>query len=246
MDTLTYQLGPGDVLRVEIVGEPDMTGERRIAGDGTIDIAFAGRVKVAGLTLDAAVAEITRVVGARYVANPQVTLDIVRLNSKRIEVSGGVNKPGVYALSSGKTTVNDLLVRAGGLLDPATPKAEIWRDVPEGRQVIKVDLERISRGEVEADVEILDGDHLNVAPPQQVFVDGKVAKAGGYVYRDGMTITQAIANAGGFAGSARIRAVQLIRGTERIRVNVKRILDGHESDVVLRPGDQIYVPESAL
>lgn len=246
VDTLTYQLGPGDVVHVEVVGEPDMSGDRRIGSDGTVDIAFAGPVAVGGLTLDQATAEITRVLGARYLTRPQVTLDILKLNSKRVELTGGVVKPGVYALSAGHTTVSDLIVRSGGLVDPATPRAEVWRDGVAGREVLPIDLESVNRGDVSADLELIAGDHLNVPPPPQVFVDGRVAKAGAYVYRDGMTITQAITNAGGFAGSARTTFVQLIRGTDHKRVNVKRILEGHENDILLRPGDQIYVPESAF
>lgn len=246
VDTLSYPLGPGDVLLVEVIGEPDMSGELRVAADQCLEIPYAGRVRVGGLTVDQAAVEITRVLGARFLTNPQVALDIVRLASKQVNVSGGLVEPGVYPITSGKTTVSSLVVRAGGLLDPATPHAEIWRDGEAGREVIAVDLEAIFRGEAAADLELMAGDYLSVPPPQQVFVDGKVAKAGGYVYRDGMTITQAIANAGGASGPAKVTAVQLLRGTERRKVNLKRILDGRDPDVVLRPGDQIYVPESVF
>lgn len=242
----SYVLGPGDEVRIEVVGEPDMSGDRPVFPDGTIDLAYAGRVEIGGLTLTEATGRVRDHLAEKVLVNPQVVLGIARLASKQVEVSGGVNKQGEYVLDRGDMRVSTLLVVAGGLVDPSTPRAEIWRDGPAGRQVIPVDLERIREGDFAADLEVLPDDHLVIPQPQQVFVDGQVEKPGGYLYRDGMTISQAVAQAGGEKGTAKTNSVQLLRGSERIEVNLKRIRRGVEADVVLRPGDQVYVPESVF
>lgn len=246
VDVMTYVLGPGDVIDVEVVGEADMSGDKRVGADGSIELPYAGHVQVGGLTLDAATKLLTTRLAEKVLVNPQVLVNLKMAVSKRVEVSGGVSKPGMVTLERGKTTVSDLVVLAGGLVDPSTARAEIWRDGPTGRIILTVDLEAIGRGELAADVEILPGDHFEVPQAQQVFVDGQVQKPAGYSYRDGMTLTQAIANAGGATGTARLTAVQIRRGSEQQVVNVKRVMRGAEADFMLRPGDQIYVPESVF
>ncbi len=246
VDVLTYVLGPGDVIAVEVVGEPDMSGDKRVGADGSIELPYAGKVVVGGLTLDVATKLLTARLAEKVLVNPQVLVNLKMAVSKRVEVSGGVTKPGMITLERGRTTVSDLIVLAGGLADPSTSRAEIWRDTENGRIIIPIDLEAIGRGGLAADVEILPGDHFEVPQAQQVFVDGQVEKPAGYSYREGMTLTQAIANAGGATGTARLTAVQIRRGSEQQVVNVKRVMRGAEADFMLRPGDQIYVPESVF
>lgn len=247
VDVLTYELGPGDVLDITVVGEEDMTGESRVAADGTVDLPHAGVVTVSGLTLDAALHRIeSHLLSSGYLVRPQVLLTLKKAVSKRVEVTGGVVKPGIVTLERGRTTVSNLLVLAGGLVDPSTARADIWRDGASGRAVIPVDLEAIARGDASKDLEIQPGDYFVVPQPQQIFVDGQVQKPGGYPYRDGMTLTQAITAAGGATGLARMTAVQVRRGADQAVINVKRVMRGVESDYVLRPGDQVYVPESVF
>lgn len=244
VDLATYTFGAGDLVAVEVVGEEAMTGSVRVSGDGFLEVKGCGRVKVGGLVLDDAVAAITAHLGRSCLVAPQVLVNLVQVASKRVEVVGGVATPGIHSLDRGGSRVSDLLVLAGGLVDPATPRAEIWRDVPDGREIVQVDLEAVSRGDLGADVPIVPGDRLVIPEPKQVFVDGKVGKPGPYVYRDGMTITQAMATAGGATETADTRRVQLRRGTDRELVNVRRILAGNAADKQLRPGDIVYVPES--
>jgi protein involved in polysaccharide export with SLBB domain len=142
--------------------------------------------------------------------------------------------------------VSDMLVRAGGLLEASAPRAFIVRQVAGESTKIPVDLERLNAGDASADIELRAGDRLYVPPVESVFVDGQVGKPGAIAYRDGMTVTQAIAQAGSTLGTARKAGVYIMRGEERIAVNLKRILSGEEADVALRPSDRVYIPESVF
>lgn len=245
-DILTYTIGPGDLLRIEIVGQPDMTGDIRVAGDGTVLIPQARPVPVTGLTLDQARGTITSALASGYLRNPQVMIDVKTFASKKIAVSGGVKTGDSYALEGGRSRVSDVLLRAGGLNDPAAPRAEVWRDVQGVRQVIPVDLERLRRGESAADIELLAGDHLYVPEADQVYVDGQVGKPGGVAYHDGMTLTQAIAQAGSVTATGREQSITITREGEQLKINLRRVQAGKEADVALKPKDHIYIPESTF
>ncbi len=241
-----YPLGPGDELAITVIGEDAMSGQFRIAPDGSVSIPFAGPIGVDGLTIDEATTALAAHLSRTVLKRPQLVATIAVYRSREIEVAGAVAKPGTYPATSRVATVRDMLVAAGGLVDISAPRAEIHRDVAGERRVVEVDLERLFNGDVAADFELRGGDRLYVPPAESVFVDGQVAKPGAIAYRDGMTLMQAIAQAGSTLSTARAAGVYILRGTEKIPVNVRRIQRGDDADVALRPSDRVYVPESAF
>jgi polysaccharide export outer membrane protein len=245
-DVLAYPIGTGDMLQVLVVGEADMSGVMRVGADGAVDIPIAGRIGVEGLTVDEASRAITDYLGKHVLAHPQVVLSVQTYASRKVDVDGGVIKPATYPLEKKRTTVSDLLVRAGGLAEANAPRAFVFREVAGETARLEVDLERLNAGDPSADMELRAGDRLYIPPVESVFVDGQVQKPGAIAYRDGMTVTQAIAQAGSTSGTARKAGVYIMRGDERIPVNLKRILSGDQADIALRPSDRIYIPESVF
>ena len=85
---------------------------------------------------------------------------------------------------------------------------------------------------------------------KKVFVFGEVAKPGAFSFEEGMTIIHAVSQAGGFNRTAAKNSVNITRlqnGKElKIPVKVEDIVVGREKNVVLMPGDIIFVPESFL
>jgi polysaccharide biosynthesis/export protein len=178
-DQEAYLLGPGDVITVELFGQPEMTKPYRILNDGTVGLPMVGNVPVRGLTLKQAAAAISAQY-ARYYRRPVVT---TRLDSNRpisIGVSGQVFRPGTYIVggdspgspTGGNINVNGItripkltfaIQSAGGI----TPKADIRtiqvRRPQMGRQdmVINVDLWRLLKeGDLSQDVLLRDGDSI--------------------------------------------------------------------------------------
>lgn len=242
---ITYELGVGDTVSVEVLGQPDMSGSFPIGPEGGVDIPYAGRVVIRGFTLASAREQIEARLRDGFVKNPQVIVRVEQITSKILKVTGGVPRAGEYPMTAARMRVSDLLVRAGGLVDPSTPRAEIWRgDSDETRQVIPVDLDRLTKGDPTADIDLLPGDTVAVPPAQQIFVDGNVKLAGSYPFRDGMTLSTAVAAAGGADGSALTSKVKLIRAKGQTIINLRRVLRGLDADVMLKPGDHVYVPES--
>lgn len=87
---------------------------------------------------------------------------------------------------------------------------------------------------------------------REVSVLGQVTKAGSLDYRDGLTLVQAVSLAGGltpFAAPARVKLTRRTgRGDETLtfEVSLSAIIDGRAEDLVLRPGDIVFVPESRI
>lgn len=83
-----------------------------------------------------------------------------------------------------------------------------------------------------------------VDPSNAVFVAGQVGRPGAVTYGEGLTLTQAITNVGGWTPTARLNAVTLLRGDEALRVDLRAILKGKEADLALQPGDRLVVNET--
>ena len=83
-------------------------------------------------------------------------------------------------------------------------------------------------------------------PQSLVSVMGQVGKPGEVSFRDGLTVSQCVAAAGGALPTAALGNLYILRGDKRLRVNLRRILAGTADDLVLQAGDRLYVPESAF
>ncbi len=116
-----YVIGPSDVLTIQVWHEPDLSARALpVRPDGKISLALLNDVQAAGLTPMQLNEEITKGL-KRYVADPQVTVVVEAINSKRIYVMGQVQRPGAYPLLP-NMSVLQALSGAGGLLQYANPK----------------------------------------------------------------------------------------------------------------------------
>lgn len=87
---------------------------------------------------------------------------------------------------------------------------------------------------------------------REVSVLGQVNEAGSIDYRDGLSLVQAVSLAGGlsaFAAPSRVKVTRRTgRGDETVtfEVSLPAIVNGKSEDLVLRPGDIVFVPESRI
>ncbi len=108
-------IGPGDIFRMQIVGEKDLPEEYQVASDGTVDLPYVQRVKVGGLEPQE-VAHLVRdkLMEKKILTDPDVVVSIKEYATKRVTVLGQVQKPGSFALTPGLTLIQALSL-AGGL-----------------------------------------------------------------------------------------------------------------------------------
>jgi polysaccharide export outer membrane protein len=103
----SYRIGPQDVLRVDVWREDQLTRTVPVRPDGKITLPLLNDVQAAGMTpmeLAGAIREELK----KFVTNPQVTVSVTEINSRRIYVNGEVNKSGAYQLLPHMTVLQAL------------------------------------------------------------------------------------------------------------------------------------------
>ena len=109
-----YQIGRQDLLEIEVFGVEDLSQVVRVSDDGSITMPLLGRLAVAGLSKTDLQDLIARLLGERFVHDPQVTVFVREYESKKVAVSGAVRNPGSYEML-GRKTLLEMISMAGGL-----------------------------------------------------------------------------------------------------------------------------------
>lgn len=237
-----YAVGPGDVLKVQVYGEDDLSRSVPVDDGGRVDFPFLGPVEVAGMSASQVAATLRTRLQQGFLVDPQINVWVESYGSQPVQVLGAVGKPGVYYIR-GPTTLLELLGEAGGVDNQGVNEVRLTRGEGDGTVIVLPFDELVSRGI--GNVPLNGGDVIFV-PESLVYVSGQVGKPGSVAFREGLTVARAITEAGGAAGAANLGRVTLLRGEERIRVNVRKVLKGKEADVPVQAGDQIVVGESVL
>lgn len=233
-------IGPGDVVDVQVHRHNLGSSDLMVGISGEISFPYVGMIPIGGLTVFEAEQKIREALMAGYLVDPQVTVRVKSLRSQNVDVLGAVKSPGVYALN-GPTTIRALIAQAGGaVLDRSTGFVFITR----AGATTEFSLDALDGPG--GDFILQGGDIVNIDLGQAVYLAGEIAKPGPVPYSPGMTISQAILEAGGESQFGLLSRAYVVRNDERIRVNVKRVIKGKAADMELAPGDRIVIPQSAL
>jgi polysaccharide export outer membrane protein len=128
-----YKIGPQDVVRVDVWKEPDISRTIPVRPDGKISLPLLNDVQAMGLTATQLSAAIHDGL-TKYLTNPQVTVTVTEINSRRVYVTGEVTRPGALALLP-NMTVLQALTSAGGFTQFAKIKNIYVLRVEEGKQI---------------------------------------------------------------------------------------------------------------
>ncbi len=115
----SYAIGAGDVLHVEVYGEPELALDLTVDSKGYIEYPFIGKLQVKEETVDSIKQEIVLMLKDGYFVNPQVTVIIKQY--KPYYIQGEVRSPGSYPYEIGMT-VRRAIAKAGGLTERASKK----------------------------------------------------------------------------------------------------------------------------
>jgi polysaccharide export outer membrane protein len=106
-----YRLGAGDKMKITVYGEQDLSGEFLVSANGHVQFPLLGEVQAAQLTAQEFAKALTAELGAKYLRNPRVSIEIQ--NYRPFYIIGEVNKPGEYVYESG-LTLHGAVALAGG------------------------------------------------------------------------------------------------------------------------------------
>ena len=207
-ESYDYEVGIGDVLQITVWDHPELTipaGSMRSAqesgnlvhSDGNIFYPYVGKLHVEGMK----VTEIREMITDRldeYIEAPQVDVAVAGFRSKRIYVTGAVNKPGTYPITNVPMRLVDAVSAAGGIGENANwSQVILSRDGEEYRLSLRGIYEN---GNAAQNVLLRPGDVVNVSrsDDNKVFVLGEVVKPESIpMGRNGMSLAEALSNTGG-------------------------------------------------
>ncbi|PXW94951.1 polysaccharide export outer membrane protein [Sphaerotilus hippei] len=239
-----YVIGAGDVVRVMVFQNPDLTLETRVSESGTISYPLLGQVRLGGLSItkaEALIADGLR--SGNYVRQPQITLMVTQVRGNQASVLGMVNRPGRFPIEVSGMRVSELLATAGGALVSGSDIA-VLSGMRGGKPFRKeVDIGALFTGAKSAGIEdpvILDGDTLYVDRMPMIYIYGEVQRPGTFRLERDMTVLQALATGGGLTQRGTAKGLKVHRRDASGAINV---FQPAMTDPVL-PGDVVYVQES--
>src|SRR5439155_23088077 len=193
---------------------------------------------------------------------PQVSLVLRGVESKRIWLLGRVQVPGVYVMAAPMTLI-EAVSMAGGTLTLTTFRdqeaAGIGEDLADLQRsfiirqgkLLPINFHRlINQGDLSQNIYLQPDDfiYFPAATAREVYVLGAVTQPRPVPYTPGLTVAAAVASAYGTLKGAYLHHVAVVRGSlsqpEIAIVDYKRVLKGEALDLALQPHDIVYVPFS--
>jgi polysaccharide biosynthesis/export protein len=237
-----YPLSAGDSIRIQIFQNPDLTLETRLSELGGITFPLIGAISLGGLSVSAAESKISAALkSGGFLQNPQVSLLLTQIRGNQVSVLGQVGRPGRFPLESTNTKLSDMLANAGGTA-PSGDDVAIVSGFREGRPFHKlVDIPAMYLQPGMADDLVLrGGDVIYVHRAPIVYVYGEAQRPGSFRIERGMTVMQALAQAGGPTSRGSRDRLQLHRHNEAGKV----ITSVPKMDDLIQSNDVLYVRES--
>jgi polysaccharide biosynthesis/export protein len=190
-----YLLGPGDLLKITVFKNTDLSLDVRVSDSGSIGYPLVGAVPVGGLTLDAAEKKIAKMLqDGGFVVNPQISILLTQGFNDLVSVIGEVNKSGRYSTEQSGGHLSGMLASAGGI-SPAGSEVVTVTGERNGKPFRReVDIVKMSSsGNAADDIELLGGDTVFVKKQPLFYIYGQVQKPDQYPLQSGMTVMQALA-----------------------------------------------------
>jgi len=236
-----YRMGTGDVLRITVYGQPDLTTEARVGENGGITFPLIGDVKLAGITPARGETEIAqRLSKGGFILEPFVTLNVMQYRSQQISVLGRVNRPGKYTLEK-ISRISDALALAGGIIIDGSDTVTLVRTRDGKPEYRDIDVIALFRPGGEASNELVqDGDIINVARQPMFYIYGEVQRPGAFRLEQNMSVVQALSMGGGVNARGTQRGIRILR---RDGNGAMQELEARLADMV-KKDDVIYVKES--
>jgi polysaccharide export outer membrane protein len=205
---------------------------------------------------------------AKYIVNPVVAVHIVDHDGRAPALVLGAVRTGTRFLLQRPARLNELIALTGGVTDRASGDVQLYRTdnsfcrppaeaggeadfaVDTGSPTIRViKIRDLIGGDVNANPVLRGGDIVTVLESEPVYVTGGVKAPQGIGYHDDMTLSRAIAMAGGLSEDARGGEIRIYRREPKpgepgmIEADLNAIKNNKKPDVPLRPYDIITVPQ---
>ena len=247
----------GDLIDVDFIGGFEHDWRGRLTPDGTLDGFLTLNNDITALCRSEAdlAAEIAKVY-SKTLRDPKVEVKIIdRSGRALVRVDGAVRTPTRFRLQR-PARLRELIVTAGGLTDETSGEITIFRpanlscarmSVPRDNapEMINITVSDLLAGKETADPIVLSGDLITISKAVPIYVIGAVNNPRPIYARTGMTLTRAIATAGGLAKGAVGQKISIFRrenaDSKVIAADLEKIRTGANEDLELKAFDIIDV-----
>ncbi|MBC7909146.1 MAG: polysaccharide biosynthesis/export family protein [Pyrinomonadaceae bacterium] len=253
-----YRIGAGDVLDIRVFNRPQLSREAvRVESDGFIYMPLLERPIRAACRTESELAKEIATLYLKYQRNPYVNVFIKEYSSTPVAVIGAVEKPGRFQLTR-RVRLLELLAFAGGPTLKAGGKIQIahtgaislCESPAENSEEIFdfYSLKESMKGSKEANPFIQPGDIVSIPEADQAFVVGNVDKPQPVLLKEPVTVSEAIAMAGGTLRATKMSGIRIVRKVEGsmtkevILVDLSAINKQKAPDILLLPNDVVEVP----
>jgi polysaccharide export outer membrane protein len=243
--TASAAISPGDVLKISVYGNPDLTTVSRVLPNGTITFPLIGQVKVGGASPVEAEGRIAdRLNRGGFVRNAAVSVFVAERSAvpvSSVTLLGQVGRSGTYSLDpdspDGVTNLIALLAKAGGTTDKAADYCYLIRNENGQQRKLRIDLADLMRsGDLKTNVPLANGDTVLVPEMDVFYIYGEVQKPGRYKLERNMTVMQGLSVASGITPRGNAKGIVLNR---RVGNAIQEVRSDLEDP--LQPNDVVYV-----
>jgi len=258
-----YRIGPGDIVDVTVFGKPQFSRQGvKIDARGMMRMPLVKQeIMAACRTEDELAADITNLL-KEYIREPEVIVQIKEYLAEPVAVIGSVRTPSRFQLQR-RARLLEMLTLVNGPADNAGRTIQV---VHQGSpvncssnaetesmadQVDYFQLSETLRGEEKANPYVRAGDVISIAKADEIYVIGNVVRPAAIALNQPLTVTRAIAMAGGTMPDSKKNEIHIIRQTagstqkQELIVSLEAINRHQSEDVVMMPNDIVEVPTSA-
>lgn len=256
-----YRIGPGDVLDIRIFNRPQLSRDAvRVEGNGMIRMPLVDGEIQAACKTEGELAQDIKTRYLKYYRNPQVDVFIKEYHAREVAVIGAINEQGRYQMQR-RLRLLELLTYAKGPSDKAGQTINIVRapraglcdngaNAAEEGSFISLRLNDTMRGEEKANPYVEPGDIVTLPEADQVYVVGNVYSPKTLPLKEPLSISRAVAMAGGPLRDSRTNRVRIVRRqpgsstASEIFVDLNAIKRKNAEDIALQANDIVEVSES--
>lgn len=249
----SYVLGPGDVIGVNVYGQPELAGNLQLDSDGSIILPYGHTpVHAAGLTALQVQPLIAKaLIQDQLSLHPVVSVRVLSVASKPVTIVGAVKTP-VVLQAIRPLSLLDALVQAGGLAVDSGSHILLTTYDKEGAHTQEFAVSQLIYSDRDQGGPMLyGGEQIRVLPAGHVYVTGSVRGPGAFpiVEGDPMSVIKAITLARGWdqygdPGKAVILHPAPSGAWQQTMLNLSMILDHRAPDVPMQANDILYVPDN--
>ncbi|WP_019555757.1 polysaccharide biosynthesis/export family protein [Thiomicrorhabdus arctica] len=210
----------GDLLRVSVYGNPDLTTEAKVSASGQINYPLIGTIKLAGLSPPEAEQLVSqRLVQDGFLKRAQVNIIVIQSSGKQVSILGQVGKPGKYSIETGAKTLFDFIAISGGISAKGSDFITIIRMNENPPKRISVNLKKIflhsKTDQINSvNMQMRAGDIIYVPEAPVFYVYGEARSPGVFRYTSNMTLLQALSMAGGLSARGTDSGLRIQRRNE--------------------------------